>query len=210
MGDAMQDAWRSAIEETLPADIRDRFELVQSNLADLPSKKISCDCVVSPANSYGIMDGGYDLALSEMFKGKQGVQTLTRHCQAAMREKWAGYLPPGACMLVPLPDDVRTNPLKAKAIAVIPTMRIPEDATWNRDLVYNAMWGLLNAVRAHETPIESVLLTGLGTGVGMVSPQRCAVQMMLAVKHFVRGMPEYGSWNDVIPVALEVEKTFEL
>ena len=28
---------------------------------------IEVDCVVSPANSYGLMDGGFDLALSEYF-----------------------------------------------------------------------------------------------------------------------------------------------
>ncbi|KAI5831769.1 macro domain-like protein [Schizophyllum commune Tattone D] len=155
------------------------------------------------------MDGGYDLALSLMFKGKEGEKTLTRHCQAALREKWAGYLPPSSCMLMPIPAEVE-NPLKAKVLAVLPTMRIPEDASWNRDLVYNSMWALLNAIRTHGAPLESVLLTGLGTGTGYVSPKRCAAQMMLAVKHFVEGIPENGTWNDVMPVALEVDKTFKL
>ncbi|KAL1680819.1 hypothetical protein EV122DRAFT_206928 [Schizophyllum commune] len=207
----LYEAWRDAIKEVAPASVYDKFELLRADLKELPAKKITVDCVVSPANSYGIMDGGYDLALSLMFKGKgkEGEKTLTRHCQAALREKWAGYLPPSSCMLMPIPAEVE-NPLKAKVLAVLPTMRIPEDASWNRDLVYNSMWALLNAIRTHDAPLESVLLTGLGTGTGYVSPKRCAAQMMLAVKHFVEGIPENGTWNDVMPVALEVDKTFRL
>ena len=110
-------------------------------------------------------------------KGKDGEKTLTRHCQAALREKWAGYLPPSSCMLMPIPAEVE-NPLKVKVLAVLPTMRIPEDASWNRDLVYNSMWALLNAIRTHGAPLESVLLTGLGTGTGYVSPKRGAAQMI--------------------------------
>lgn len=36
------------------------------------------DCLVSPANSYGLMDGGYDLALTRIFGDElqQSVQQL--------------------------------------------------------------------------------------------------------------------------------------
>ena len=52
------EAWRTEIAAHLqPAD-RARVAVVESTLQDLPRPHALFDCIVSPANSYGIMDGG--------------------------------------------------------------------------------------------------------------------------------------------------------
>lgn len=130
--------------------------------------------------------------------------------------------------------DGNLNPFGASCIAVLPTMRYPVDVRWHLDLVYNAVWNLLvelgrwNAdagVRnssTHSGPesldtkttrrtIERVLMTGLGTGYGKVSPARCAQQMILAIKHFAQGgVPEDADWENVDSLIKEVNATLEL
>ncbi|KAF8971416.1 hypothetical protein BDZ97DRAFT_1753235 [Flammula alnicola] len=130
------------------------ISVFEGRLGEIEASSLQCDCIVSPANSYGIMDGGYilsfDLELSRVLKGKKGDDwTLTDHCQTFIRRRSGGYLPPGSCTIVPLPETasgLSENPWHAHSLAILPTMREPEDISWNRDLVYNAMWSLLNEV----------------------------------------------------------------
>jgi O-acetyl-ADP-ribose deacetylase (regulator of RNase III) len=116
---------------------------------------------------------------------------------------------------VPLPEDASGatgNPYGTHALAIVPTMRTPEDVSWNRDLVYDAMWSLLNEVAlwnerhgagaaagagASDKRIKTVLMTGLGTGTGAVPARRCARQIILAVQHFFEGVPERPRWESV-------------
>jgi hypothetical protein len=50
-------AWMRAII-TLPSNLQTHFTVLEGTLSSLPPDKLRCDCVVSPANSFGIMDGG--------------------------------------------------------------------------------------------------------------------------------------------------------
>ena len=43
--------------------------------------------------------------------------------------------------------------------------------------------------------ISRVVMTGLGTGTGGVSAERCGRQMVLAVKHYLEGLPEKVRWD---------------
>jgi hypothetical protein len=86
-------------------------------------------------------------------QGADGIKTLSRHVQRALRAHWHGYLPPGSCLVTSLPgaSDIEDtgagagagNPFGASCIAVLPTMRYPVDVRWHQDLVYNAVWSLL-------------------------------------------------------------------
>ncbi len=60
---------------------------------------------------------------------------------------------------------------QCKYIAHCPTMRVPSNCRWNKEIVYNCMWSLLNELRVHNAvrktvPITRVFVTGLGTGIG--------------------------------------------
>ena len=102
-------------------------------------------------------------------------------------------------------------------------MHTPEDVSWHKDLVYNAMWTLLVEINKwnrlelvfaeddEPSKIRTVLMTGLGTGQGGISVKRCAQQMVLAVKHWQQGLPEnHVRWNDVQQRNDEIERTMEL
>ena len=61
--------WRTAINEMLPEELRGNFTVIEGFLEDIPTEQLACDCVVSPANSYGIMDGGYVDPTIELIDG---------------------------------------------------------------------------------------------------------------------------------------------
>ena len=100
-------------------------------------------------------------------------------------------------------------------------MRIPEDVVWNREIVYNCMWSLLVSLDQHNQAeeisrngkrIHKVLMTGLATGVGNVSAERCAQQMALAVENFIDASenPEKWSsmeWDDALTYAHDCRRT---
>ena len=54
--------YRARAEEAFDADGPDELSFVQGSILE-----VSTDALVSPANSFGYMDGGLDLLLSEHF-----------------------------------------------------------------------------------------------------------------------------------------------
>lgn len=166
----------------------------------------------------------FDYFLSE-FLSPDDLLAPTRLAQATLYEHWKGYAPPGSCTLVPLDSSVCENNSHGCAfIALCPTMRIPEDVVWNREIVYNCVWSLLIALEQHNrvvelsgdgTSIRRILMTGLATGVGNVSPQRCAQQMALAVRDFIDASQNAGKWrcmewNDAVDYAHDCRRTHQL
>ena len=51
-------AWNRAIVQYFPSDPSPPFTVHEGELNKLDADLLRCDCIVSPANSYGIMDGG--------------------------------------------------------------------------------------------------------------------------------------------------------
>ncbi|PVF95265.1 macro domain-like protein [Serendipita vermifera] len=210
--------WPKAIAKYFVNTPNPPFTVVEGRLGEVDEKILECECMVSPANSFGIMDGGYDLALSNSFRGPENDGwKLTNIVQNYIRDKSHGYLPPGSCIIVPLPPDLAgdNNPWKAHCIAVLATMRTPSDVRWHKDLVYNSMWSLQVAIenwnRAHaegEGKIKRVVITGLGTGTGGVMPKVAAEQMALAVKHFLNPPLDQPRWESVQGLADEIEATY--
>lgn len=114
-------------------------------------------------------------------------------------------------------------------IAICPTMRLPTNVVWDREVVYECVWSLLCEVERHnrgqeggmcaggerkeKNRIETVLMTPMATGVGKVSPERWAAQVVLALKHFVDAVerPErWGrlTWMELGTDAMEVSNTY--
>lgn len=212
---------------------RDKYELpscvrinVHSSSLGALSPDVKFDTVVSPANSYGRLDGSFDDAISRAFAPRDDYLALTHAAQKVLYKQWRGFAPPGSCTLVRFPDEfaARSNNLwGTKRVALCPTMREPCDVRWDREIVYDCLWSLLCAVDNHnrdlpaDSPerISKILMTPLATGVGRVSPQRWAAQAVLALKHFAQASddPETWSklgWDDFGESASEVERTWEL
>lgn len=125
------------------------------------------DCMVSAANSFGLMDGGVDLAIAKFFG-----PVLVAHVQQLILKEFAGEQPVGSSMLV------ATGHEQHRFLAHTPTMRVPKSIS-GTDNVYLAMRAMLIEVQ-REPGIRTVACPGLGTLTGRVSARSAAAQMALA------------------------------
>jgi len=142
------------------------------------------DCIVSPANSFGFMDGGLDLAIS-INLGWQVQQRLQKQIQ----EKYNGELLVGQAELVETGHDEIPFCISA------PTMRVPMllENSSNVYLATRAVFLLLK----NEPRINSVTMSGLGTGVGKVPYNVCAKQMKQAYDDVMLGTYKFPiSWEE--------------
>jgi hypothetical protein len=96
------------------------------------------DCMVSAANSFGLMDGGVDGAITRFFG-----EALMRRVQERILDEYLGEQPVGTSIIV------ETGHAEHPYIAHTPTMRIPMPIA-RTDHVYSAMWAMLLAVRRHN------------------------------------------------------------
>jgi O-acetyl-ADP-ribose deacetylase (regulator of RNase III) len=140
------------------------------------------DAIVSPANSFGYMDGGIDLVYSQFF----GWDLQTR-LQERLRDEHHGELPVGSALVI------ETRHAEIPWLVSAPTMRIPMAVpdTVNAWLAFRAT---LRAVQAHNAanprkPIQSLLCPGLCTAVGRMPPERSARQMRHAWDIVMLGQP---------------------
>jgi O-acetyl-ADP-ribose deacetylase (regulator of RNase III) len=142
------------------------------------------DCLVSPANSFGLMDGGVDLAISQFFG-----PALQARVQHIVLTQYTGEQPVGTSFLV------ETHHPEHPFVAHTPTMRVPMSIAAT-DHVYLAMKALLEAVRAFNQQgdrIQTVLCPGLGTATGRMPVEEAARQMALAY-HYYKHPPQAISW----------------
>jgi O-acetyl-ADP-ribose deacetylase (regulator of RNase III) len=138
--------------------------------------KLECDAVVSPANSFGFMDGGLDYALSERFGWD-----LEKKLQKIIKELPEGELLVGQALVL------ETGDAKIPLLISAPTMRIPTNFNIDTSInAYLAMKAIL--IKANgDNRISSVAIPGLCTGVGRMQPMIAARQMFQAYKEIILG-----------------------
>ena len=136
---------------------------------------LETDCVVSPANSFGFMDGGLDGVISETL----GWQIESK-LQKQIKEKYNGELLVGQAELV-----ITDNKAVPYCISA-PTMRVPLiiSNTINVYLATKAVFVLLKKINAEQNVINSITISGFGTGVGELSYDVFAKQMKQAYDDF--------------------------
>ncbi|KAL4244751.1 ADP-ribose 1''-phosphate phosphatase [Abortiporus biennis] len=200
------DEWRQNFQALAPPEVLDRVTIIQNSFEDL---KTSFDCIVSPANSFGRFDGGFDQVLSDTLAPADDPTALTRTAQTILYSQWLGYAPPGTCTLIPLQNTpCFPNSFNCKYIALCPTMRIPASVSWHKEIVYNCVWSLLAQIYRHNdlaekdpglglSTITSVAMTGLATGIGCVSNKICARQTALAFAHFHDSVSHPEKWSNL-------------
>jgi O-acetyl-ADP-ribose deacetylase (regulator of RNase III) len=155
----------------------DNVEVRQGNILD-----IDCDAVVSPANSFGFMDGGIDQVYTDHF-GPQ----VQKRLQQSIMDKHHGEL------LVGSAEIVDTDHPDIPFLISAPTMRVPMIL---KDTVspYLAVRATLLLILHGRFPtgsrfkgdkvldhVSRVAFPGLGTGVGRVPPEVCAKQVSQAI-----------------------------
>jgi O-acetyl-ADP-ribose deacetylase (regulator of RNase III) len=158
---------------------------------------LECDAVVSPANSFGFMDGGIDALYTEHFG---------RDVQDAVR--WRILTGHDGELLVGSAEIVATKNPRIPYLIAAPTMRVPMRLPADTVNPYLAARAVLRLVASGtlcdgphtEEPVREhvkrVAVPGLGTGTGRVSPATCSRQVAAAIRwHLERpGLPP--SWAE--------------
>lgn len=161
-----------------------QFTVEKSNILSIPA-----DCIVSPANSKGLMDGGVDGPINYALD-----HIDTRIVRPRIMKEFFGEQPVGTCMIVP------TGVTRYPFLAHTPTMRTPEDVSDTHN-AYTAMRALLRkiaqyneyAVSIKSQQIKTVLLTPFCTGAGNMTALQSAKQMHLAYVTMIS--PTDCSWE---------------
>lgn len=179
-------AWRDACGDL------DFVTVHQGSILDL-----KCDAVVSPANSFGFMDGGIDALYSHHFGWN-----VQNRLQDVIRERHHGEL------LVGTAEIVDTGNSQIPFLIAAPTMRVPMilSNSVNPYLAARAVLlliktgtfatGMLQGERISDA-VQSVAFPGLGTGVGRVPPNTCAQQVRAAINEVVLGRGSFPvTWAD--------------
>lgn len=138
--------------------------------------QVNCDAIVSPANSFGFMDGGVDYAISERLGWD-----LQEELQKRIKALPEGELLVGKTLVLDTGDP--SIPFLISA----PTMRVPMSFNIATSVnAYLAMKAILIAAKDHPK-IHSVAIPGLCTGVGRMEPKIAARQMHRAFLEIEKG-----------------------
>lgn len=148
------------------------IEIINGSIFD-----VKCDALVSPANSFGFMDGGLDLKISQFFGWH-----VQEKLQKIIKEKYYGEL------IVGMAEIIETGHEKILYIISAPTMRVPMILK-NSVNVYLATRAVLVLIKYGKfkngklikEKVKRVAIPGMGTGVGKVSYDICALQIKKAI-----------------------------
>ncbi len=154
------------------------FEVAHRSVLDRP-----VDAVVSPANSFGFMEGGVDWAYLQFF----GEELQTRVQMVIRLQKFQELLV-GSAVVVP------TYHKLIRFLIVAPTMRVPKIITDPADI----MLATRAAVRvAGDFRFEHIVMPGMGTGCGQVPAHTAARAMKAGIEAGLRDTPRRRySWRE--------------
>ena len=138
------------------------------------------DCVVSPANSFGLMDGGYDAAITRWF----GYE-LQKNVQRYIAENFFGEQPVGSSFII---DTTR----QGVRLIHTPTMRIPE-RIYDPSVIYHCMRTCM--MTAIHNNVKSILIPAFGAATGRVDVDTVAKMMYMAYEQIYRSNKEI-SWDN--------------
>ena len=157
-------------------------------------KSNEVQCVVSPANAFGLMDGGYDLALTKWY-GNQ----LQERVQKYIIDYYYGEQPVGTSFIIEAGKD-------NQYLIHTPTMQTPQ-AIVDPRVIYQCMRSTL--IEAKRNEIVSILIPMFGGMTGRVKPQIVAKMMWKAYKQ-MKNTPQKLDWDYAEEIELLPEKDFHI
>lgn len=175
------------IDPALGAAWRELFAS-ERNVRIIKGSILNCrtDAIVSPANSFGFMDGGLDYYISERFGW---------HLQDELQKRIRAL--PEHELLVGKAMTINTGDPVVRFLISAPTMRVPMSSGISESLTaYLAMKAIL--ICSQQNPeIRSVAVPGLCTGTGNMPYDVCALQMFQAWNEIQNGnVPVFNSFPE--------------
>lgn len=134
-------------------------------------KTQNVECIVSPANSFGVMLGGYDLSITKFFGSE-----LMQKVQEYIKENYGGIQPVGSAFLIDIPNS-------KKKLIHCPVMEKPSTIK-NENVIYDCMMNTL--IIARENGISSIVIPAFGCGTGGVKCESGAKLMKKAYDDFLK------------------------
>lgn len=167
----MTDAWYTYFKDA------PNVKIINDYFSDFMDEHPEVEGIVTPANSFGLMDGGYDKAIID-YLGQQAQTEVLIMIDIA----YQGYQPVGTCLNVPFNN---------YAILHTPTMRTPE-VIIDRRVVYDCMRScLLESLKAGHDYIVVPAFGGLTGGV----PHDEIARLMFLAYTEVYNKRDGGSWG---------------
>lgn len=161
--DSLRKAWDAALPAYLPRIGADHaIETMRGDITEL-----SVTAVVSPANSYGYMRGGVDLAYTRHFG--PGVEAELQAIIARLPE---GFLPVGEALAV------ATGNAAIPYLVSVPTMKTPMRLS-GPEPVFAASKAAVRC--ALKQGYDSLAFPGMGTGTGGLSMDVAATAMLYGI-----------------------------
>lgn len=145
------------------------------------------DCIVSPANAFGLMDGGYDQAITDYFG-----DGLQKRVQQYIIDNYYGEQPVGSSFII----DTGKDSIK---MIHTPTMRYPSRIK-DPKLIYHCTRSTL--ICAKKNNVKALLLPHFGGGCGKITPSVIMKMMWEAYKQF-ENVPEKIDWDYALRTKLD-------
>lgn len=173
--DELGNSWRDDFSEC------ENLSIIKGDIT-----KIKSDAIVSPANSFGFMDGGLDWHLSERFGWHLQDELQAKIAQLDERE-----------LLIGRSITLETGDSEVPFLISAPTMRVP--MSFNIATSVNAFLAMKAILIAciNNPKIETVTIPGLCTGCGRMPFHIASNQMFLAYDEIInRNYKEYKTFGD--------------
>lgn len=152
-------------------------KFIKGNILDL-----DVCAVVSPANSFGFMDGGVDYAYSEFFGWELQSRLMSR-----IEELPFGELLVGQSLVV------ETNNSKIPYLISSPTMRVPNRIYDPADIYMACRSAIAEAVR-HG--MKKIAFPGMGTGCGQLPFDVAEKVMDRGCIDGLSSYPRFNTWRE--------------
>jgi len=210
------EALRAAFAHGQYGDVE--IEVVHSAVEQVLDPAWYIDALVSPANSFGYMDGGIDRVYCTLFGGLEDAvqKQISKHGQRSPLGR--ASLPIGKSVVVDIPHNAAANSSEIKQVGnsqcvnprfliVSPTMEYPGRIV-GTDNVFMAFYSCVREARALSQQVYGgrrqlvVACPLMGAGVGEMDPTEAATQMLNA---FLATMLKATSVSAVSSIAAALE-----
>jgi O-acetyl-ADP-ribose deacetylase (regulator of RNase III) len=164
-------------------------EFYCEDLETLILKYPNINAIISPANSYGFMNGGIDRTIDKILNNVEYLVKQQIEQVGQIDRSGRSFLPVGNCIVIP-----RNNYF----LFVAPTMtmphKLPED-TLNVSLAFMAILKQASLLeRNYNNNINlTIACPCLGTGVGQLDPIISAKQILGAYNYFLSSSPNFNN-----------------